>query len=247
MASEAARHEPVQTSARGDDTRRRLIDAALQIFAAQGFDGASTRTVADKAGANLAAIPYYFGSKEGLYRAVAQSIVEDINLEIAPLVARIKRALATKKIPRESAAALLHELMEVFSRLVIGARPSGNWSRFFMREQLQPGAAFEILYEGVMRGISEACARLLAIILRRREDDASVAIRAQTLLGQVLVFRTSGMAVLTVLGWKDFSSEHLRMIQTVVRENVDRIIGAPIRTNRLRPTRKLRKVGARHG
>jgi AcrR family transcriptional regulator len=43
--------------------------AALKLFAERGFEGASTRDIADAAGANVSAIRYYFGDKAGLYRA----------------------------------------------------------------------------------------------------------------------------------------------------------------------------------
>jgi TetR/AcrR family transcriptional regulator, regulator of cefoperazone and chloramphenicol sensitivity len=48
---------------RGEETRTRILEAALELFAASGFEGASTRTIAEQAGVNLPAIQYYFGSK----------------------------------------------------------------------------------------------------------------------------------------------------------------------------------------
>lgn len=49
--------------------RQRLLDAALRLFAARGYEGATTRDICEAAGANLSAIRYYFGDKAGLYRA----------------------------------------------------------------------------------------------------------------------------------------------------------------------------------
>ncbi len=49
--------------------RKKLVLAALKLFADKGFEGASTREIADAAGANISAIRYYFGDKAGLYRA----------------------------------------------------------------------------------------------------------------------------------------------------------------------------------
>ena len=54
----------------GEQSRERLMHAALQLFAQQGFTKTSTREIAEAAGTNLAAISYYFGDKAGLYRAV---------------------------------------------------------------------------------------------------------------------------------------------------------------------------------
>lgn len=53
----------------GEESRQRLLEAAVQCFAEQGFAKTSTRTIAAQAGVNIAAISYYFGDKAGLYRA----------------------------------------------------------------------------------------------------------------------------------------------------------------------------------
>jgi AcrR family transcriptional regulator len=62
----------------GDDTRTRLLDAARDLFIAHGFQGTSTRAIAAGAGCNLSLIKYYFGSKEGLLRAVLQPEIESV-------------------------------------------------------------------------------------------------------------------------------------------------------------------------
>lgn len=53
----------------GEESRLRLLHAAVNCFAAHGFAKTSTRMIATQAGANIAAISYYFGDKAGLYRA----------------------------------------------------------------------------------------------------------------------------------------------------------------------------------
>lgn len=54
----------------GEQSRERLLMAAMRLFAAHGFAKTSTRMIAQAAGANVAAISYYFGDKAGLYRAL---------------------------------------------------------------------------------------------------------------------------------------------------------------------------------
>jgi TetR/AcrR family transcriptional regulator, regulator of cefoperazone and chloramphenicol sensitivity len=49
------------------DMRRRLLEAALVVFADKGFDGAGIRDIAERAKANSAMVQYHFGGKEGLY------------------------------------------------------------------------------------------------------------------------------------------------------------------------------------
>src|SRR4051794_20466008 len=53
-----------------DKTRQRLIDAAGEIFAEQGYRTATVRDICARAGANVAAVSYHSGEKEKLYAAV---------------------------------------------------------------------------------------------------------------------------------------------------------------------------------
>lgn len=58
-----------------DQARSRILEAAEELFAGQGYDGVSIREIADRAQANSAMIYYYFGSKLGLYRAIMEDIL----------------------------------------------------------------------------------------------------------------------------------------------------------------------------
>ncbi|MEO6326458.1 MAG: TetR/AcrR family transcriptional regulator [Thermoanaerobaculia bacterium] len=50
--------------------RRAILASAREIFSRAGFDGATTRAVAARAGVNIATLHYHFGTKAGLYDAV---------------------------------------------------------------------------------------------------------------------------------------------------------------------------------
>ncbi|MBB4211683.1 TetR family transcriptional regulator [Rhodothalassium salexigens DSM 2132] len=62
----------------GDSPKERLITAGAGEFAAHGFNGASIRRVTAAAETNVAAVKYYFDSKEGLYQAVVQRFFDRI-------------------------------------------------------------------------------------------------------------------------------------------------------------------------
>lgn len=63
----------------GEATRQRLLAVARERFAQRGFDGTSVRAIALAADANVAAIAYHFGGKEGLYRAVIDRLYAELS------------------------------------------------------------------------------------------------------------------------------------------------------------------------
>jgi AcrR family transcriptional regulator len=68
---------------RGRDTRSRLRELALELFAEQGYEKTSLREIAERLGVTKAALYYYFKSKEDIVR----SLVEDYMAEIDELIA----------------------------------------------------------------------------------------------------------------------------------------------------------------
>jgi AcrR family transcriptional regulator len=58
-----------------DDPRARILAAAQQVFAASGFEAATLREITDRAGVNIAAVNYYFRSKDALVRQVLERLM----------------------------------------------------------------------------------------------------------------------------------------------------------------------------
>lgn len=57
------------------EVRKKILDAGLELFAERGFEAASIREIADKAGVAVPNIYYYFKDKEGLYQAALKTSV----------------------------------------------------------------------------------------------------------------------------------------------------------------------------
>lgn len=81
----AAQAHPKAMRSDGIEARNRLLASALALFAEQGFAKTSTREIAQAAQVNVASISYYFGDKEGLYRAVFNDPRTHPNLDPADL------------------------------------------------------------------------------------------------------------------------------------------------------------------
>jgi AcrR family transcriptional regulator len=65
----------------GADTRAALLQAAREVFAKQGYDGATVRMIATRAGVDAAMVNHWFGGKEGLFvKAILQLPIEPATL-----------------------------------------------------------------------------------------------------------------------------------------------------------------------
>ncbi|MFD5391154.1 TetR/AcrR family transcriptional regulator [Streptomyces sp. NPDC127074] len=82
-------HSPADQS-RPAATRERLLDAAERLFGEHGFAATSLRAVTVAADANVAAVNYHFGSKEGLLRAVVERAMAAVNGERLRLMEELR-------------------------------------------------------------------------------------------------------------------------------------------------------------
>jgi len=127
---------PARRESERQDTRRRLLETAGEVFAERGVDGATGLEICQRASVNSAAVNYYFGGIEGLYEAV--------------LIEARSRAPSL-----EAVSAVITEYTDARARLraiiglVIGVLtgPSAHsWIlRILMREAVSPSPAFERL------------------------------------------------------------------------------------------------------
>jgi len=116
------RRSPAREERRRDPerSRARLLAAALDEFSEKGFAGARVVDIAARAGLNKQLIPYYFGGKEGLYRALEQQWLES-EVELAPDEAPLE------ELTRAHLQAVLEDARH--SRLLLWEGLTGSASR----------------------------------------------------------------------------------------------------------------------
>ncbi|MFM2242575.1 MAG: hypothetical protein RLZ97_1430 [Verrucomicrobiota bacterium] len=93
----------------GAVTRQKLLEAAETLFSEMGFDRVTVRDVTDKAGANVAAVNYHFGSREGLVEKVIERHISPVNEERLARLDMLERKSGAK-------AVVLEEILEAFVR-----------------------------------------------------------------------------------------------------------------------------------
>jgi len=213
---------PAAASAR-DDTRERLLRAAMKVFAREGYAAATTRMIAAESGANLQAITYYFGGKGDLYRGVVQHIADGMSAVVGPAAAAIEARLASKEIAAADAREMIHLALSNIARALL-IEASDDWARIILREQMHPGAEFEILFSSGMGRMLTLLVRLVGIAVELDPAEQETRARAVALVGQVLVFRMAGAAAFRTMGWTRIGANEMAIVEGAIRANTDAIL-----------------------
>ncbi len=152
---------------RGRDTRSRLRELALRLFAEQGYEKTSLREIAERLGVTKAALYYYFKSKEDIVR----SLVEDYVAELDELIAWGKSQPRTAVTRAEIVRRYLHIVAsgtEVFRMLhqnqaAVASLASAKERGELMRERMD--ALTDLLTEptGTLRDQVRAASCLMSV------------------------------------------------------------------------------------
>jgi AcrR family transcriptional regulator len=123
-------------------TRQRLLDAAGEVFAEQGFRAATIRAICQRAGANIAAVNYHFRDKRALYAAVFQYAHESALLRhpVEPAAG----------VARRTDQRLRAFIQGFLMRILDSGRPAWH-GKLMAREMVEPTGALDALVEGSIR------------------------------------------------------------------------------------------------
>ncbi|HEV8014858.1 MAG TPA: CerR family C-terminal domain-containing protein [Stellaceae bacterium] len=222
-----ALHYRPASHGRGEDTARRILLAAIEVFAEEGYEGASTRSLAGRAGVNAPAIQYYFGSKEGLYRAVIGHIAGLVEARLVPVTTRIAAALAGQPAPPELTALLL-DLLDGFVDLVTCRGIPEAAALLIARAEIENAAALDALQQAVMRTAFQPAIAIIARLLGLKETDEEAKIRTFAIFGQAVVFkkRSTKMGACPALGWVELDDGRIKQIGSILRNQTEAILRA---------------------
>ena len=207
---------------KGEDTRERILNVALKAFGEAPFATVTTRQIAEAATVSLPVLQYYFSSKEGLYRACAETIVERYRHHTAGAAAEARKAL-NEHSAADTARPHLKALIKTLAGLLVGSEEAEGWVQFVARELRDPGPAFEILYANLWRPGVDITARLVARILGCSERDPAARLQALLLLSSLLAFQSGRTISLRAMHWSKIGPEELALVLSVLNTQIDAI------------------------
>jgi AcrR family transcriptional regulator len=207
---------------KGEETRQRILDAALKAFGEASFKAVTTRRIAQAAGVSLPTLQYYFGDKEGLYRACAEALVDRYRSYTAADAAKARQALQQEFAP-ETARLHLKALIRALARFLVGTKEAQRWAQFVASELRDPGPAFDILYRKLWQPGVDITARLVARVLGVSEGDPAARITALLLISSVLAFQSGRSIALRTMRWPSIGPDELAMVLSSLDAQIDAI------------------------
>lgn len=207
------------TSDRGEATRQRLLEVAIRVFAARGFDGARTRDIAEAARTNPVSIAYYFGNKRGLYRAAAQHVAARWAAHESPLVQQARIAMARPGVTRRALVEILSTLMCRFVRLMLGNSLPDCYGKFLSQAASGPNPEYSIIDRN-LAPLRATLTEAIAALTGESASSAATRVRALTIIGSCVGFRRERPAVLRTMKWKQIGAKELKVIEMAIQANI---------------------------
>jgi AcrR family transcriptional regulator len=193
------------TETRSQATRQRLLEAGLEVFARDGFRGATIERICRKAGANIAAAHYHFGDKQRLYQAVFEHAER-----------RARTDAPTEPDTKGSPAARLHAVVASFlHRLLDPGRPA--WmAQLLAHELIDPTPALDRLVRRRMRANHDQIGALIRELAPGASKEA-IQLATLSVVSQCVFYRNSAAIVSRLYPDLDAAGEIDRLADHVTR------------------------------
>ena len=201
-----------------EGTRLALIEAGLRLFGQQGFAATSVRQIALAAGANIAAIAYHFGGKDGLRLACAKEFGRRMG-------AAILAASGTKFATAEDARAELHRIVQGMAGFLLGDAGASEIVPFMLRELAENGPGVDLVYRSFAEPTHSRLCTLWALASGHDPASTDTRLIVFTLIGQIMYFRIGQPVVTRRMGWDTYGPDQIDQIARQISRNLDAMLG----------------------
>ena len=172
----------------GIEKRRRILVSACRVFAEKGYHAASVADICRRAGANVAAVNYYFGDKATLYAEVWQAAYEKC---VGPVFSE-----AGSKDPEEQLRLFIRSLIQHFT----DGGSQGEFTRLYLMELANPTGLISDLWHILVEPRRRVLLAIIRNIMGRTASDEQIIFCEISIISQcrsLLSIRRSDMEYLT--------------------------------------------------
>ena len=161
-----------------EQTRARLVEAAREVFSQHGFQGATVREICRRADANVAAVNYHFGSKDGLF-------AEALNFN------RLKELQKANVAADVCPEVRLRLFIRDFMLMLLDEHAASRQCRMMARELADPTPALDKIVLEAIAPLHEFLGRLVHEIVGSEPGETRLRRCVYSLLGQCVFYRNS--------------------------------------------------------
>ena len=216
-------------------TPERLLAAATELFAQHGFHGTSIRDIAERAGANVAAGHYHYGSKEGLYLEVLRAQFANVRSELTRRGAE-QSVTALRRASRRTLVGLLRTRITIMLDLLLGPPPAPH-GQLMLREMCDPTDAMPMIVTEFIAPQVQEMEQLVARLVPGAGREAVTRI-GFSIMAQVLFYRFTMPMTLLLRGEtkypRNFVQQTARHIMRFSLHGLDGLAAEPRRRSRAR-------------
>jgi len=193
-------------------TRERLLDEAEALFAAKGFSAVSVREIIAAANCNLAAINYYFGTKENLYLEVFRSRW----IPRARLQQEYFWGLLADQKPL-SLKAVVKSLAQTFLEGPLRDEETRRHHQLISREMDRPSEAADLVHEQAMKPFFAKIAEVMRPLLPEKLNAEEVMLNVMSIFALVLHFQIAREGISRMTGRPYDAALKARLVEHIVR------------------------------
>ena len=197
-----------------EGTRLALIEAGLRLFGHQGFSATSIRQLATEAGANIAAIAYHFGNKDGLRLACAEEFGRRMSAAMAAVP-------GTSFETAKDARAELQRRVRAIVGFLLGDRGASEIVPFMLRELAEDGPGIDAVYTGFAEPTHRRLCALWGQATGTDPEADTTRLAVFTLIGQLMYFRIGRTVVARRMGWASIGAPEIGQIADRIIRNLD--------------------------
>ncbi len=193
------------TKEQSNNSKTRILNSAVKLFAEKGYDAVSIREICRNAGANLCMVSYYWGGKKELYQGILDDLIEKQTLYAKQFIDFNKAPETLSKQEQiETVIKVLEKFVDFFysnisKELIILLLKEQQNEEFKVKSP-----AFDYLV------------KLIACVFNKKENEREIIFKTLFIISQVNSARILPAFSLRRLGQDNFLPEDIK----IIKENV---------------------------
>ena len=184
----------------GAETRSRILNSACELFAEKGYRGARVADICERAGANVAAVNYYFGDKAALYTEAWQETFKKF--------AGPKPPDSTITSPEEQLRIYIHSLIQNFTE----QSDQGQFTRLYLMELANPTGLIHDIWHDLIEPRRQILLGIIRKIMATEATDETILFCEMSIITQCRVLLTIRRSDLEYLLGQSLSADLIKRL-----------------------------------